>query len=134
MRAAARNIDVLHARDWHGVELSQADALDSVTLNSALGGVDVAFYLVHSMAAGSDFSRLDLIAARNFAAAAANAGVKRIVYLGGLVPENPAGQHIVSRRDTGDALRSGPVTVTEVRAGIIVGPGSAAFEVMRDQH
>jgi uncharacterized protein YbjT (DUF2867 family) len=132
VRAAARNIDVLRARDWHSVELVQADALDAVTLTNALGGVDVAFYLVHSMAAGRDFSKLDLIAARNFAAAAASAGVQRIVYLGGLVPENPKGEHIVSRRETGDALRSGPVPVTEVRAGIIVGPGSAAFEVMRD--
>ena len=132
VRAAARNIDVLQARDWHGVELAQADALDSRTLTSALSHVDVAFYLVHSMAAGRDFSKLDLIAARNFAAAAASAGVKRIVYLGGLVPENPRGEHIVSRRETGDTLRSGSVPVTEVRAGIIVGPGSAAFEVMRD--
>ena len=132
VRAAARNIEVLHARDWQGVELAQADALDSATLNSALSGVDVAFYLVHSMAAGRDFGRLDLIAARNFAAAAAGAGVQRIVYLGGLVPDNATGEHIVSRRETGDALRSGPVPVTEVRAGIIVGPGSAAFEVMRD--
>lgn len=132
VRAAARNIDVLQARDWHGVELAQADALDSRTLTSALSDVDVAFYLVHSMAAGRDFSKLDLIAARNFAAAAASAGVKRIVYLGGLLPENPRGEHIVSRRETGDTLRSGSVPVTEVRAGIIVGPGSAAFEVMRD--
>lgn len=132
VRAAARNIDVLQARDWHSIELAQADALDTVTLDSALNGVDVAFYLVHSMAAGKEFSKLDLIAAGNFAAAAASAGVQRIVYLGGLVPENASGEHIVSRRETGDVLRSGPVPVTEVRAGIIVGPGSAAFEVMRD--
>ena len=132
VRAAARNPDVLKARNWQGVELVQADALDTGSLNSALGGVDVAFYLVHSMASGRNFSKLDLIAARNFAAAAASAGVQRIVYLGGLVPENASGEHIVSRRETGDALRSGPVAVTEVRAGIIIGPGSAAFEVMRD--
>lgn len=132
VRAAARNPDVLKARNWQGIELVQADALDAVSLGSALNGVDVAFYLVHSMAAGRNFSKLDLTAARNFAAAAAGAGVQRIVYLGGLVPEDASGEHIVSRRETGDALRSGPIPVTEVRAGIIVGPGSAAFEVMRD--
>jgi uncharacterized protein YbjT (DUF2867 family) len=84
------------------------------------------------MAAGRDFDRLDLQAAANFAAAAADAGVRRIVYLGGLVPEDADSEHIRSRRDTGDVLRQGRVPVTEVRAGIIVGPGSAAFEVMRD--
>jgi uncharacterized protein YbjT (DUF2867 family) len=132
VRAAARNIEVLQGRGWDGVELVQADALDAITLSNALDDVDVAFYLVHSMASGTEFSKLDLIAARNFAAAAAYAGVRRIVYLGGLIPENASGEHIVSRRDTGDALRSGTVPVTEVRAGIIIGPGSAAFEVMRD--
>ena len=132
VRAAARNLEVLQARNWDRVELVQADALDSASLDDALSGVSVAFYLVHSMAAGKDFSKLDLLAARHFATAAANAGVQRIVYLGGLVPENASGEHIVSRRETGDVLRSGPVPVTEVRAGIIIGPGSAAFEVMRD--
>lgn len=132
VRAAARNLEVLQARGWNGVELARADALDSSSLKDALGDVTVAFYLVHSMASGRDFGKLDLLAARNFAASAASAGVQRIVYLGGLVPENASGEHIVSRRETGDALRNGPVPVTEVRAGIIIGPGSAAFEVMRD--
>ncbi len=84
------------------------------------------------MAAGSNFGALDLRAAREFAAAAAAADVRRIVYLGGLVPTDDAGEHIDSRRATGEILREGPVAVTEVRAGIIIGPGSAAFEVMRD--
>lgn len=132
VRAAARNLEVLRSRGWEGVELVQADALDSGSLEHSLAGVDVAFYLVHSMAAGRRFSELDLEAAHNFAAAAAAAGVGRIVYLGGLVPEEPSGEHILSRRDTGDILRGGSVPVTELRAGIIIGPGSAAFEVMRD--
>jgi len=132
VRAAARTIDVLRSRGWPGVELVQADALDTASLAAALAGVDVAFYLVHSMAAGRDFGRLDQEAAANFAAAAAAAGVARIVYLGGLVPEGATGEHIVSRRETGEVLRAGAVPVTEVRAGIIIGPGSAAFEVMRD--
>jgi uncharacterized protein YbjT (DUF2867 family) len=132
VRAAARNLQVLRSRGWEGVELVQADALNSGSLEECLTGVDVAFYLVHSMAAGRRFSELDLEAARNFSAAAAEAGVGRIVYLGGLVPDRARGEHILSRRDTGDVLRSGSVPVTELRAAIIIGPGSAAFEVMRD--
>jgi len=132
VRAAARNLKVLEARDWHGVELVEADALVPATLDAALAGVSVAYYLVHSMAAGRDFARLDLQAAGNFAAAAARAGVRRIVYLGGLVPAGAKSQHLVSRRETGERLREGQVPVTELRAGIIVGPGSAAYEVIRD--
>lgn len=132
VRAAARSIEVLEARGWQGAELVQADALEPDSLNDALAGVGTAYYLVHSMAAGRRFAALDLEAATNFAHAAANAGVKRIVYLGGLVPDDARGAHITSRRDTGEVLRRGGVPVTEIRAGIIIGPGSAAFEVMRD--
>ena len=132
VRAAARNRKVLEARAWRDVELVEADALAPATLAPALDGVDVAYYLVHSMASGRDFGRLDLEAASNFARAAAAAGVRRIVYLGGLVPPGADSEHLVSRKETGDRLRAGPVPVTEIRAGIIVGPGSAAYEVMRD--
>lgn len=132
VRAAARVPAVLEAREWHGVDIVQADALVPASLSLALTGVDVAFYLVHSMASGAAFGSVDLEAAENFARAAAEAGVRRIVYLGGLVPGDNAGEHIDSRRETGDILRRGSVPVTEIRAGIIVGPGSAAFEVMRD--
>src|SRR5512137_2746160 len=132
VRAAARNRKVLAAQPWHDVELIEADALKPDTLAAALTDVDVAYYLVHSMAAGKDFGRLDLEAATNFARAAAAAGVRRIVYLGGLVPPGADSEHLVSRKETGDRLRAGPVPVTEIRAGIIVGPGSAAYEVMRD--
>ncbi|MEQ8514347.1 MAG: DUF2867 domain-containing protein [Chromatocurvus sp.] len=132
VRAAARSVDVLAAREWEDVELVQADALEPDSLGAALADIETAYYLVHSMAAGRHFAARDLTAAANFADAAARAGVKRIVYLGGLVPDEASGTHITSRRDTGDALRRGRVPVTEVRAGIIVGAGSAAFEVMRD--
>jgi uncharacterized protein YbjT (DUF2867 family) len=125
-------IDVLEARGWQGVELVSADALKPPSLRSALEGIDVAYYLVHSMAAGRDFARLDREAAANFRAAAAGAGVGRIVYLGGLQPSDGASAHLRSRQETGDILRGGPVPVTEVRAGIVVGPGSAGFEVIRD--
>jgi len=132
VRAAARKREVLEARKWHGAELVEADATKPDTLRPALHGVETAYYLVHSMASGRGFGDLDLEAARNFARAAGEAGVRRIVYLGGLVPEGADSEHILSRRDTGDALREGPVPVIELRAGIIVGAGSAAFEVMRD--
>ncbi len=132
VRACARNRATLEAHGWDGAELTSADALRPATLDAALDGVKLAYYLVHSMGAGKSFGALDLEAARNFATAAADAGVERIIYLGGLVPDDAESEHIVSRRDTGDALRHGTVPVTEVRAGIIVGPGSAAFEVMRD--
>ena len=132
VRAVARNVNVLAARDWQGAELVQADALAPETLPAALDGCETAYYLVHSMAAGRRFGAIDLEAAANFAAAAEQAGVQRIVYLGGLVPDDAGGEHIESRRETGEVLRRGAVPVTEIRAGIIIGPGSAAFEVMRD--
>ena len=132
VRVSSRQPQVLEARGWPGVEIVAADALDPATLPGALAGIGIAYYLVHSMGAGRDFGRLDLEAAANFAAAAEAAGVERICYLGGLVPEGATSEHIVSRRDTGEVLRRGKVPVTEIRAGIIVGPGSAAFEVMRD--
>ncbi len=132
VRATARNIEVLEGRGWQGVEPARADALDPASLPAALAGADVAYYLVHSMAAGSDFAAIDRRAAENFARAAEMAGVRRIVYLGGLIPPDPRSQHLKSRAETGDVLRQGRVPVTEVRAGMIIGPGSAAYEVIRD--
>ena len=132
VRATARNVEVLEARGWDGVDLAKADALDVDSLRDALAGIDTAYYLVHSMAAGRDFAAIDRQAAANFARAAADAGVRRIVYLGGLIPPNPRSQHLLSRAETGEVLRSFPVPVTEIRAGMIIGPGSAAFEVIRD--
>jgi len=132
VRATARNPEVLEGRGWAGAELARADALDPTTLPAALTGVDVAYYLVHSMAAGADFGAIDRMAAEHFARAAADAGVRRIVYLGGLIPPNPRSEHLKSRAETGEVLRRFPVPVTELRAGMIIGPGSAAYEVIRD--
>jgi uncharacterized protein YbjT (DUF2867 family) len=132
VRAASRNIEVLEGRAWQGVELCQADALQPQSLDQALGDIDTAYYLVHSMAAGKGFPELDAQAARNFADAAARQKVRRIVYLGGLSPEKPRSDHLKSRLETGDILRQGSVPVTELRAGMIIGPGSAAWEVIRD--
>ncbi|MEP7215460.1 MAG: SDR family oxidoreductase [Anaerolineaceae bacterium] len=130
--ATARNVGILEARNWAGVELVAADALAPASLAQALQGVDVAFYLVHSMGSGGDFARLDREAAANFRDAAASAGVRRIIYLGGLQPAADASEHLRSRLETGEVLRDGPISVTEVQAGIVVGAGSAGFEVIRD--
>ena len=132
VRASARNRAVLEGRGWEGVELVEADALRPETLPAALAGVEVAYYLVHSMGAGPGFPALEREAAEGFGRAAEAAGVTRIVYLGGVVPPDPRSAHLRSRLATGERLRAGRVPVTEVRAGIIVGPGSAAFEVIRD--
>ncbi len=132
VRATARNAEVLEPRGWRGVDLVAADALDPASMPRALEGVDTAYYLVHSMAAGRDFAEIDRRAAGNFARAAAEAGVRRIVYLGGLIPPNPRSAHLRSRAETGEVLRRFPVPVTEIRAGMIIGPGSAAYEVIRD--
>ena len=132
IRAVARRRASLETRGWQGVEIVEADALKPETLSKALAGVSIAYYLVHSMASGRHFGQLDLEAASNFAAAAALAGVQRIVYLGGIIPEGARSEHLLSRRDTGERLRAGPVPVIEIRAAVIVGAGSAAYEVIRD--
>lgn len=132
VRAGARNRDALEARGWAEVECVAVDVLQPETLDAALAGIDTAYYLVHSMGSGSAFPRLDREGARNFRRAAERAGVKRIIYLGGLQPPGGASTHLASRAETGEILRDGTVPVTELRAGIIVGPGSAAFEVIRD--
>ena len=132
VRAVSRNVEVLEGRDWTDVEIRRADVLKPETLDPVLENVDTAYYLVHSMAAGKGFPELDAQAARNFAEAAARQQVRRIVYLGGLTPDNPHSTHLRSRQKTGDILREGTVPVTELRAGMIIGPGSAAWEVIRD--
>ncbi|MFN0094773.1 MAG: SDR family oxidoreductase [Dehalococcoidia bacterium] len=132
VRAGARHPEVLEGRGWGDVETVQADALDPASLDAALTGVEIAFYLIHSMGSGAGFAARDNEAAANFAGAARRAGVSRIIYLGGLQPPGESSLHLASRKETGDALRAGPVPVTEVRAGIVVGAGSAAFEVIRD--
>jgi uncharacterized protein YbjT (DUF2867 family) len=133
VRAVGRRLEALEARGWgQDVICVKADALRPESLPEALAETDVAYYLVHSMAAGSRFPELDRQAAINFREAAAKAGLRRIIYLGALQPPTQGSVHIESRRETGDILRTGPVPVTELRAGIIIGPGSAAFEVIRD--
>jgi uncharacterized protein YbjT (DUF2867 family) len=132
VRAVGRRLEALEARNWSGVACLKADALKPDSLPAALADADVAYYLVHSMAVGAHFPEQDRKAALNFREAAAKAGLQHIIYLGALQPAIGGSTHLESRRETGEILRAGTVPVTELRTGIIIGPGSAAFEVIRD--
>jgi uncharacterized protein YbjT (DUF2867 family) len=133
VRCLARDAAKLGARGWQGTEVVAGDVLAPETLPAALAGIEVAYYLVHSMNSdGADFAQRDRAAARNFAEAAAAQGVSRIVYLGGLGDGAALSEHLTSRQETGDVLRRSGVPVTELRAAIIVGSGSASFEIIRD--
>ncbi|MDX1663098.1 MAG: SDR family oxidoreductase [Candidatus Promineifilaceae bacterium] len=120
-------------RPWHDqVEVAVGDVLEPETLPEAMQDVDVAYYLIHSMGGDGEFSERDITAARNFAEAAAAAGVGRIIYLGGLGdPESNLSKHLRSRQQTGTTLRAAGVPVTEFRAGMVVGSGSLSFEMLR---
>ena len=133
VRVLARDRDRLQGRFWlHRVELVLGDVLEPATLPAALDGVDAAYYLIHSMGSHGNFGQRDLCAARNFAGAAADNGVARIIYLGGLGKTgNDLSEHLRSRQESGATLREAGVPVTEFRASIIVGPGSVSFEMMR---
>ena len=133
VRCLVRDPGRLEGRPWTGrAELLRGDVLKPETLADALRGVRFAYYLVHGMAGGADFHERDLAAARNFGAAARDAGVEQIVYLGGLGdPESDLSRHLRSRQETGDVLRASGVPITEFRAGVIVGSGSLSFEMVR---
>ena len=97
-----------------------------------MNGIDQAYYLVHSMASGRGFAALDREAAANFGRAAARAGVRRIIYLGGLGDDpDSLSTHLKSRLETGEALREAGVPVVEFRASIVIGAGSLSFEMIR---
>jgi uncharacterized protein YbjT (DUF2867 family) len=133
VRALVRDRHRVADRPWSsGVEIVEADVLEPATLPPAFEGIHTAYYLIHNMSAGDDFHQRDLRAAANFAAAAREAGVQRIIYLGGLGdPEDALSPHLASRQATGAALRDQGVPVTEMRAGVIVGTGSTSFEMVR---
>lgn len=121
------------SRPWSDrVETVTGDILCPDSLSHALAGTDAAYYLVHSMSKGANFHELDMQAARAFGRAASNAGVQRIIYLGGLGdPEADLSPHLRSRQETGRALGESGVPVTEFRAAVVVGSGSISFEMIR---
>jgi len=133
VRCLARNPDKLKNRSWNKVEIVQGDVLDISSLEAALKNIDIAYYLVHAMGTLGDFRQKDSQSARNFASAAKIDGVKRIIYLGGLGdPEQNLSQHLKSRQEVGQILGETGIPVTELRASIIIGSGSASFEIIRD--
>jgi uncharacterized protein YbjT (DUF2867 family) len=133
VRCLVRDPARLQGRPWHDqVEIFTGDVLQPDSLLAAMQGVQAAYYLVHSLAGGSDFHQRDMRAAAHFSSAAQAARVERILYLGGLAQESPElSEHLRSRQQTGAALRSASVPVTEFRAGVIVGSGSLSFEMIR---
>jgi uncharacterized protein YbjT (DUF2867 family) len=132
VRCLARRPGRLQARLAPTTEVVEADCLRLETLRPALAGVATAYYLVHSLDAGARFAEVDRQAASNFGRAAREAGVKRIVYLGGLgTPGVSLSPHLRSRHETGDVLRASGVPVIELRASIVIGPGSLSFEMVR---
>jgi uncharacterized protein YbjT (DUF2867 family) len=127
----AREPRYLESRVAPATEVVRGDVLDPTTLRLPLEGVDTAYYLIHSMASGRAFEEHDRAAARNFGAAARAAGVRRIIYLGGLGRGPDLSPHLASRQETGRLLRESGVPVIELRASIIIGSGSASFELVR---
>jgi uncharacterized protein YbjT (DUF2867 family) len=132
LRLASRDPRGLAAR-FPEAEVARVDLLDPATLPPALEGIDTAYYLAHSMAGGeADFALRDLRAARWFGQAAREAGLRHIVYLGGLGdPDSGLSPHLASRQETGAELAAHGVPVTEFRAAVIIGSGSASFELLR---
>ena len=133
VRCLARRPHELVGRVAPGTEVVQGDVLDRESLCSAMQGVKTAYYLVHSMGQSKDFAKADRQAAEIFASAAAEAGVQRIVYLGGLgkADKHELSHHLASRHEVGQILRSGTVPVVELRSSIILGSGSLSFELIR---
>src|SRR5690606_169826 len=124
VRCMARRPKELRARTAPDVEVVYGDVLDSASLDAALRGVDTAYYLVHAMAVPSGFADEEREGAKKFARAALDAGVKRIVYLGGLGGDADLSPHLASRHEVGSMLRESGVPTIELRAAVIIGSGS----------
>ncbi|MFE9920914.1 SDR family oxidoreductase [Streptomyces sp. NPDC005774] len=136
VRCLARTPGKLRDHPWAGdVETVRGDVTDPGSVATALRGIDVAYYLVHALGTGSGFEETDRQAARTFTEEARAAGVRRIVYLGGLtprgVPERSLSPHLRSRAEVGRIFLDGPVPATVLRAAVVIGSGSASFEMLR---
>jgi uncharacterized protein YbjT (DUF2867 family) len=132
VRALARKPDKLRDAPWHDkAEVVRGDLSDPDSLAAAFEDVDVMYYLVHSMGTSSDFVREEERSARNVAEAAEKAGVRRIVYLSGLHPTGELSRHLRSRNAVGEILMECGVETVVLQAGIVIGSGSASFEMVR---
>jgi uncharacterized protein YbjT (DUF2867 family) len=132
IRCLARRPDLLRSRVALSTQVVQADCLDRTSLSPAMAGVHTAFYMVHSMGSPGQFAGEDRQAAQNFADAAREAGVQRIIYLGGLGDQDDQlSDHLRSRHEVADILRSSGIPTIEFRASIVIGSGSLSFEIIR---
>jgi len=131
VRCLARRPEYLRPRVGPATEVVAGDVQDPASLAVALAGVETAFYLVHSMDAGEAFEAADRRGAQHFGSAARAAGVRRIIYLGGLGGGKELSSHLDSRQEVGRILRESGVPTIEFRASIILGSGSASFEMIR---
>ena len=132
IRCFTRRPEAMQAELDAGSEVVAGDVMDRSSLDTAMVGVDTAYYFVHSMGASGDFEDEDRVAATNFSQAAVAGGVRRIIYLGGLGnPDQELSKHLRSRQETGDVLRAFHPQVIEFRASIVIGSGSLSFEMIR---
>jgi len=132
LRCLARHPEILRPKVGPSTEVVAGDVLDRPSLDSALHGVDVAYYMVHSMRSTGSFEETDRKGARNFSEAAKEAGVKGVIYVGGLgSDEEELSTHLRSRHEVGDILRQSGLPVCEFRASAVIGSGSASFELIR---
>jgi uncharacterized protein YbjT (DUF2867 family) len=131
LRCLARKPEFLRPRVAASTEVVSGDVLEMSSLAEAMSDVHTAYYLVHSMAAGGGFEERDRLGAENFARAARENGVKRIIYLGGLGVTGELSSHLASRQEVGEMLRGSGVPTIEFRASIIIGSGSLSFEMVR---
>ena len=132
VRVFVRDANKVQSHSWaKEVEISTGNASDFESTKDALTGVHTAYYLLHSINLGPNFDEIESAMARNFAQAAQSCGVKQIVYLGGINNDAKTSKHLTSRANTGKELATTSVPVLELRAGIIIGSGSASFEMLR---
>jgi uncharacterized protein YbjT (DUF2867 family) len=129
VRALARTPEKLEPRE--GLEVARGDVTDRASLDAAFPGTGAAYYLVHSLGSAGAFDDAELSAAETFAAAARDAGSERIVYLGGLARGDDLSDHLRSRQEVGRVLRESGVPTVEFRASVVIGEGSASFELIR---
>jgi len=132
VRVFVRDAKKIQGQSWAGnVEIIEGNATNSADLDRALAGVHTAYYLLHSINVATDFEDIESAMARNFAIASEKANVQQIIYLGGIANDENRSRHLTSRMNTGAQLASTSVPVLELRAGIIIGSGSASFEMLR---
>ena len=132
VRVMARFPDRLRDLPWYDkVEVVQADALDPTSMRKALSGVDVAYYLLHAINQGENFKAIEEAMANIFADCSKEQNIKKIIYLGGIIPKQKLSEHLAAREMTGELLRNSGVPTIEFRAGVVLGSGSASFEMLR---